>query len=320
MDQLFDCPPRRRPRSDRPLDARPRRHADGRRPRSRSPSSSRARLRRGVDPRGGRSATRSWPRRCCSPRPPTSPWHRHRQHLGPRRHAMAAAHKTLTEAFPGRFLLGLGVSHQPMVDGVRGHDYDKPLADMRAYLDAMDSVALLAAEPSSHPGGCSPRSARRCSSWPRERAAGRPPVLRAGRAHRVRPRGAGRRPAAVRRSRPSCSRPTRRGPRASPAPHMAIYLGAAELHEQPQALRLRPTTTSPTAAATPRRRHRGLGRRRRRRGAGPGAPRRRRRPRLHPGARSRTTPRRPDRRMLARPLAPALVSDNRFPFGRGCRR
>ncbi len=51
-----------------------------------------------------------------------------------------AASRTLDEAFPGRFLLGLGVSHAPMVEGVRGLDYSTPLADMSAYLDAMDSA------------------------------------------------------------------------------------------------------------------------------------------------------------------------------------
>src|SRR5438045_762247 len=41
--------------------------------------------------------------------------------------AMAAAQKTLTEAYPGRFLLGMGVSHAPLVAGLRGHDYQRPL-------------------------------------------------------------------------------------------------------------------------------------------------------------------------------------------------
>lgn len=51
-----------------------------------------------------------------------------------------AASRTLDEAFPDRFLLGLGVSHAPMVEGVRGLDYSTPLADMEAYLDAMDEA------------------------------------------------------------------------------------------------------------------------------------------------------------------------------------
>ncbi len=54
--------------------------------------------------------------------------------------AMASGQLTLNEAFPGRFLLGLGVSHQPMVDLIRGHKYDKPLTKMREYLEAMDKV------------------------------------------------------------------------------------------------------------------------------------------------------------------------------------
>src|SRR5881628_2568000 len=33
--------------------------------------------------------------------------------------AMAAAQKTLAEAYPGRFLLGIGVSHAPLVAGMR---------------------------------------------------------------------------------------------------------------------------------------------------------------------------------------------------------
>src|SRR5438270_6680643 len=39
---------------------------------------------------------------------------------------MAAAHKTISEAFPDRFLLGIGVSHSHLVERVRGHDYKKP--------------------------------------------------------------------------------------------------------------------------------------------------------------------------------------------------
>jgi probable F420-dependent oxidoreductase len=52
--------------------------------------------------------------------------------------AMAAAGRTLAEAYPGRFVLGVGVSHGPIVDA-RGHRYRQPLEKMRAYLDAMDA-------------------------------------------------------------------------------------------------------------------------------------------------------------------------------------
>jgi len=53
--------------------------------------------------------------------------------------AMAAAGRTLTEAYPGRFVLGIGVSHAPIVDA-RGHRYQRPLDKMRGYLDAMDAA------------------------------------------------------------------------------------------------------------------------------------------------------------------------------------
>lgn len=65
--------------------------------------------------------------------------------------AMAAAQKTLAEAYPDRFLLGIGVSHQPMVQGVRGHDWSKPYSYMRNYLDAMDSALFMAAQPATPP-------------------------------------------------------------------------------------------------------------------------------------------------------------------------
>ena len=54
---------------------------------------------------------------------------------------MTAAQLTLAEAHPDRFLLGLGVSHARLVEGVRGHEYRQPLAKMRTYLDAMDEAA-----------------------------------------------------------------------------------------------------------------------------------------------------------------------------------
>jgi probable F420-dependent oxidoreductase len=43
----------------------------------------------------------------------------------------------LNEAFGERFLLGLGVSHAPIVNS-RGHDYARPLTTMRTYLEAID--------------------------------------------------------------------------------------------------------------------------------------------------------------------------------------
>src|SRR5262245_45219479 len=49
----------------------------------------------------------------------------------------ANAARVLADAFDGRFLLGLGVSHPRQVDP-RGHRYERPVAHMSAFLDAMD--------------------------------------------------------------------------------------------------------------------------------------------------------------------------------------
>jgi probable F420-dependent oxidoreductase len=64
---------------------------------------------------------------------------------------MTGGWKTITEAFPGRFVLGLGVSHQPMVEGLRGQAYGPPLTAMREYLERMDNAMYVAAEPKEPP-------------------------------------------------------------------------------------------------------------------------------------------------------------------------
>lgn len=55
------------------------------------------------------------------------------------RDAMAsrAGMQTLSSLSENRFVLGLGVSHVPMVETLRGHTYGKPLSTMRAYLQNM---------------------------------------------------------------------------------------------------------------------------------------------------------------------------------------
>ena len=53
--------------------------------------------------------------------------------------AMKAGQLLLCDAYPGRFLLALGVSHQPSV-AERGGSYAKPLQSMADYLDAMDAA------------------------------------------------------------------------------------------------------------------------------------------------------------------------------------
>lgn len=65
--------------------------------------------------------------------------------------AASAAWKTLTEAHPERFLLGLGVSHAHLVEKVRGHVYKTPLKDMTEYLERMDQALYLTPPPSTEP-------------------------------------------------------------------------------------------------------------------------------------------------------------------------
>jgi probable F420-dependent oxidoreductase len=65
---------------------------------------------------------------------------------------MVAGQKTLAEAFPNRFLLGLGVSHGHLVAGVRKHDYSKPYSYMVEYLDRMDKALFMARGPEGDPG------------------------------------------------------------------------------------------------------------------------------------------------------------------------
>jgi probable F420-dependent oxidoreductase len=60
---------------------------------------------------------------------------------------LKAIHKTMATLAPGRFVLGIGVSHAHLVTGVRGHEYKKPVPAMREYLDAMDKALFLAAAP-----------------------------------------------------------------------------------------------------------------------------------------------------------------------------
>jgi probable F420-dependent oxidoreductase len=54
--------------------------------------------------------------------------------------AMATGARTLAEAFPGRFLLGIGVSHRTAVDRRGALRYERPYDRMVAYLDAMEAA------------------------------------------------------------------------------------------------------------------------------------------------------------------------------------
>ena len=76
--------------------------------------------------------------------------------------------RTVQESYPGRFLLGLGISHREQVDP-RGHVYGKPIETMRRYLEGMDMVPFV-----------SPLPGEAAMTSPVERvlAALRPPMVR----------------------------------------------------------------------------------------------------------------------------------------------
>jgi len=63
----------------------------------------------------------------------------------------ANASLTLNEAYDGRFLLGLGVSHHTLTEWVRKHDYSKPLTTMRQYLERMDGSPFRGVAPAEAP-------------------------------------------------------------------------------------------------------------------------------------------------------------------------
>jgi probable F420-dependent oxidoreductase len=56
--------------------------------------------------------------------------------------AMQGGGATVGAAYPGRFILGIGVSHAPIVE-LSGQTYEKPLAHMVRYLDGMDGAARM---------------------------------------------------------------------------------------------------------------------------------------------------------------------------------
>ena len=64
--------------------------------------------------------------------------------------AMKAGQYGLCEAYPGRFLLALGVSHKPSVSE-RGGNYHRPLQSMVDYLDAMDAAPYNPPQPAEAP-------------------------------------------------------------------------------------------------------------------------------------------------------------------------
>lgn len=90
---------------------------------------------------------------------------------------MAAAQKTLVELSRNRFLLGLGVSHAPIVEGLRGHRYHKPLSTMRDYLEKMATAVYRAPAPVEKPPVVLAALRDKMLSLAREKADGAHPYL-----------------------------------------------------------------------------------------------------------------------------------------------
>jgi probable F420-dependent oxidoreductase len=91
--------------------------------------------------------------------------------------AMAAAQRTLAEQSGNRFLLGIGVSHAPLVEKLRGHVYAKPVETMRNYLDAMGRATYISPPPSERPPTVLAALGPKMLELSRDRADGAHPYL-----------------------------------------------------------------------------------------------------------------------------------------------
>jgi probable F420-dependent oxidoreductase len=91
--------------------------------------------------------------------------------------SMTAGHKTVTSAYPDRFLLGIGVSHQVAVENLMGGEYSKPLTTMKRYLDTMDSALYFAAPPPVEPQRVLAALGPKMLELARERAGGAHPYF-----------------------------------------------------------------------------------------------------------------------------------------------
>jgi probable F420-dependent oxidoreductase len=65
--------------------------------------------------------------------------------------AMKSAQLTLAEQSGDRFLLGIGISHQLLVEDIRGHVYGKPVTSMREYLAKMEAAQYGGMPPAEAP-------------------------------------------------------------------------------------------------------------------------------------------------------------------------
>ena len=99
------------------------------------------------------------------------------------RHPMVMAEQAMTTSMltGGKFTLGIGLSHQPVVEGMWGQSFDKPLRHAREYLEVLmpllggESVNFVGETVTARgkldidavaPPVLSRRSVRRCCAWP----------------------------------------------------------------------------------------------------------------------------------------------------------
>ena len=138
--------------------------------------------------------------------------------------AMKQAQATLAEQSADRFLLGIGVSHAPMVAGVRKLDYSKPLSQMREYLAGMAESMYMAPPPAETPktvlAALGPKMLELAASDGRRR----PSVLDDAGAHRHRPGGPRSRQAALRRAEGGRCAPSRAEARAAARQALGMYI------------------------------------------------------------------------------------------------
>lgn len=91
--------------------------------------------------------------------------------------AAGSAARTIEAQYPGRFVLGLGVSHAPLVERHRGHHYGRPLSAMREYLDALDGTRPAASGEATMPPVVLAALGPRMLELSRDRTAGAHPYL-----------------------------------------------------------------------------------------------------------------------------------------------
>lgn len=90
---------------------------------------------------------------------------------------VASRHADIRARFGPRFLLGLGNSHAPLVEGTLGVPYARPYSKMVAYLDALDAAAAAAGTKTSAADRMLAALGPRMLSLTRERAGAAHPYL-----------------------------------------------------------------------------------------------------------------------------------------------